>query len=867
MSDQIASGTGNIQILVKESENVRVEINGTRVASLWVPPFRQPLPQALRKNRDLALLLATTGITDLVGRDDLWQDCLAWCRDSRLDPVSALCITGRGGSGKTRFALEMVHHLRNIEGWDARFVRFEESAPFDLWGNTDGSNNVLLVFDYAPDNAVAIANSLRFLAENPPKYAKRRLRILLLARTAALGSGWLLPFEAASTLEVGRSPRDLFRHPAEIIELSPMSENDRIRIFMQAYRKAATQLGIRESQIDESVFRSRHAKEVLKDPLALMMAALVGLQNGVPNALSLTRVELVYEATSLLVGQRLRTAFPENPALALHMTAFATLTAGLSMTEALEVLEVESRALHLGSAPDPSSFVSRLAAWFPGKSGEFMGAIEPDILGEAHVLNELSPRNEMATEVLFRAIKYRSKDVAQFLIRVVQDYCFAKGENNTKPLQWLRALIETGNTDDLQLMMEINAALPESTVVLRQDSLSLRERLNERVSRLAANSEQAEPMRRMWLLVMRAAFLNLLSTSQSDMGLFAEALTSAQDAAKLMGELAERDPLVYGEAHANFLNDLGNRQNEMGQSEAALSNQEKSVELQRQRVERDRGALPHLAKSVNNLGITLRKMGRYDASLLCAEEAVSLYRGLVDEDQDEFLPVLAGFLTNLSNSQSFAGQHEAALASAIESERYIRELAERNRDAFLPKLAAVLTNISVMQGRVGKHESALASSEESVKLSRELVEFKRDVFLPGLAAALNNLSGRQSSVGLKNDALLSAQEAVAITRELLVRSRDAIVSDHAMFCSRLGFVLIELDRCAEAAEALADGLRELLPLMKVHPLPPLIRQGLSLFGLYFRATSAGNIERDRELLATAMPILGPHLTELGDQSE
>jgi hypothetical protein len=203
-----------------------------------------------------------------------------------------------------------------------------QSEALDLWARTDGSNHVLLVFDYAPDNAAAIANSLRLLAESPPRNPKRRLRILFLARTASLGSGWLLPFEPASTLEVGQSPRDLFRHGAAIVELSPLSTDDRIRVFMQAYRKAATQLGLPERPIDKAVFQSRHAKEVLKDPLTLMIAALVGLKNGVPNALSLTHIQLAHEATNLLVGHRLRTAFPENPALALHMAAYAWGNAG-----------------------------------------------------------------------------------------------------------------------------------------------------------------------------------------------------------------------------------------------------------------------------------------------------------------------------------------------------------------------------------------------------------------------------------------------------------------------------------------------------------------------------------------------------------
>jgi len=53
-----------------ESENVHIEVNGSKVATLWVPPFRKAKPAG--KARDLDLLLASIAITALVGRDQLW---------------------------------------------------------------------------------------------------------------------------------------------------------------------------------------------------------------------------------------------------------------------------------------------------------------------------------------------------------------------------------------------------------------------------------------------------------------------------------------------------------------------------------------------------------------------------------------------------------------------------------------------------------------------------------------------------------------------------------------------------------------------------------------------------------------------------
>jgi tetratricopeptide (TPR) repeat protein len=434
-------------------------------------------------------------------------------------------------------------------------------------------------------------------------------------------------------------------------------------------------------------------------------------------------------------------------------------------------------------------------------------------------------------------------------------------------LQWLKALIETGHTDNTQLLFEINAVFPESSVVLRKDTLSLREKLDENLSRLAGESGQMDPRGKKWLLLMRAVSLNLLSIAQSEMGLLVEALENASGSVTLIGELAEHDPLVYNPFLAQYLNDFANRQRDLGQDEAALSNYEHSVKLFREIVERDREALPDLAKSVNNLGISLRALGRLDASLQCAEEAVSLYRKLIEENHDKFLPVFAGFLANLSNSQSSVGQRDAALASAKESETYFRELAERNRDAYLPNLARALSNLSVMQSEAGQIEDGLASAEEAVMLLRELTRFSRDVFLLDLSVALNNLAGRQTSAGHGEDALANAREAVDITRELLSRNRPAFIFDHTKSCGRLGLILAELGRHAEAADVFADGFREVLPSLENGPRPPLVRQALLLCAGYLQATEKGGIERDWPLLARAMPILGPHLKELGDQND
>ena len=371
MDSQAIRGDGNIQVLLKDSPHSYVVVDGKAV-DLWVPKFRRELDPD--RNKDLDLLLAPYAITDLTGRDRLWEDCLDWC--DHPDPVSVRCITGPGGCGKTRLALELVHRLRERSDWDARFVRFLLAEPFDLWAETTGPDRVLLVFDYAPIVLKPLTQSLHHLTDHLPKESHRRLRVLLLARTASWDGGWLASLKPRSTVE--DSVADLFR-PVEPIVLAPLDQTDRVALFSQALKRSATFAGVPVPPLpDPILFAQDRAARTLRDPLTLIMAAVIGVRNGVPQALSLSRAQLAYEAAELLVASRLEDAFPENPQLAHHMAAYLTLCGGLSRTVAQDVLERECQANHLGRLENPGSFIDRLQAWFPGDETE-IGPIGPTL--------------------------------------------------------------------------------------------------------------------------------------------------------------------------------------------------------------------------------------------------------------------------------------------------------------------------------------------------------------------------------------------------------------------------------------------------------------------------------------------------------
>ena len=821
MASQSSHGDGNIQALIKDSPNSTIIIEGRTTAELWVPKFRTPLDPD--KNKDLDLLLAKYAVTDLTGRDALWQDFRAWCQNDPA-PVSVRCIQGRGGSGKTRFALELVHHLRAQSGWDARFVRFILQEPFDLWAKTHGANHVLLVFDYAADVAALVESSLRRLLHNLPTDPKRKLRMLLLARTASWKSGWLSKFENSTTDE---SIGDLFDpERREPIDFLPLNLKDRIAVFGQCLKRAAEFAKVAEPPLpDPALFQGERAQETLRDPLTLMMAAVVGLRNGVPEALSFTRLGLAFEAANILVARRLARAF-ENEQLAHHMAAYVTLCGGLSRQEAQDALAVEARENNLGVVVDPGNFIARLQAWFPGEKTD-LGPIEPDIVGEAFVLGNSSPRLVHPETTVVRAAAAKPRAVIHSLVRAIQDVSLAQIETEARkePLLWLEQVIAKGEADDFALLMAVESELPQSSVVLRPLAVRVTHSILNRLDYLV----QAKP-----------------SKNSLDVALVAE--------------------------RARILNNLANRQSEVGQRAEALATAGEAVTLYRELVQRNSqdnpdAFLPDLAMSLNNLAKRQSEVGQWAEALATAGEAVTLYRELVQRNRDAFLPNLAMSLNNLANRQSEVGQRAEALATAGEAVTLRRELVQRNPDAFLPDLASSLNNLATIQSEVGQRAEALATAGEAVTLYRELVQRNPqdnpDAFLPDLAGSLNNLANRQSEVGQRAEALATAGEAVTLYRELVQRNPDAFAVDLARSYGPLGNALTALDRFGEAASAFADGLRTLLPDVERYP-QALVGLAVGLVQGYARACEQAKLEFDSKLMAEAMRILGPYLEKQGE---
>ena len=724
--------------------------------------------------KDLDLLLAESCSIPLVGRDHDQALIRRWLSTAR--PISVMAMTGAGGSGKTRLALEMI--LESVQhNWASGFATHEEVRRFlskqnlSTWG---WQHDTFIVLDYAASLGTDLRTWLSELADRTPEPTPK-LRLLLLERHADTTSGWYANLLSGDSQT--ENVLDLF-DPWEPTQIRPIAESTfRREILSSTLTKAAA---IRSAPVPplpapsaDPVFDQRLADPQWADPLMLMMAALTALETGVPTALSLSRPE-VARRLAKREAARIRHFAPHNDDAAhflVHLAACVTLCGGLNQSQALALAAEESSALGLQYPNGHGAAVRCLQDAFPTPNA--IDYVRPDLIGEAFLLeawkstdpastnsavNPLPSRArqqaisvrqplQVGTNSIFRALSISETNVLSALIRTAQDFADAQ---ERRPLAWINRIVS--DSTDYRLLNALRYAIPLDTLCLRDIAFEL--------------------------------------------------------ASKLL-ELGRQEPTSD---RANLLLNLSNRQSALGQREQALRSIEEAVQICRQlAAARPDAFRPDLARSLNNLSVHQSDLGQREPALRSIEEAVSIYRQLAAARPDAFRPALALSLNNLSNRQSDLGRREQALRSIEEAVSIRRELAAARPDAFRPDLARSLNNLSAHQSDLGQREPDLRSIEEAVAIYRQLAA-RPDAFRPDLAMSLNNLSARQSDLGQREDALRSIEEAVSIRRQLAAARPDAFRPDLA----RSVFVLGRRHAASGDLDASLSAATEALTLLRPH---------------------------------------------------
>lgn len=798
------------------------------------------------------------------------EELLGWC--GTCGHAGVRLVTGDGGAGKTRLALQLCEELA-ANGWQPLWVP-RGSEREGVQAVRDLGQPCVLVVDYA-ETRRELVDLINDAAENQDG---PDLRILLLARSAR---EWWQHLVAQAEAQA-----KVLLEAAGPIWLGPVpAAGGQLEVFADALTAFAHNL--RVARPEATLALSDPDPVVLVVHAAALLAVIDHAAGTIPQRPAMSGAEVLEGLLGHEAGYWARAAAGRGLDLDLSVLRLAVAVGCLlgadSETAAAELL---ARVPDLDSGERRGQVARWLRDMYPPEEdddvsgNEWLGRLRPDRLAEQLVVSELLRHSELVPRFFAELEESRAIQALTVLARAALTQDSAAGllrqalasdlehlavpaisvtvETNPIVGDWLGQVL-VAQPVSRETLIEVAHALPYPSFALAAPALVVLDRLaegSERDSERAgwlvdlsnrlgdlgrreealATIEQAVAIRRQLaeadpdtFLPGLAAALNNQSGRLAELGRWEEALATAGEAITLYRRLAKARPDAFLPGLAATLNNRSLQLTTLGRWEEAMATAAESVTIRRQLAEDRPGVfLPALAGSLNNQSICMGQLGRREEALAAIEEATRIYRQLAEDHPDAFVPHFTRALHNQAGRLAELGRRDEALATADQAVIFYRQLAKVRPDAFIPNLAMALDNRSKRLADLGRWEEALAPAEQAVTIYRQLAKGRPDLFLPDLAEALNNHSSQLGELMRWENALAAAEEAVAIRRQLATAHTDAALPTLASTLNNQSVVLQRLGRYDEALAAAEEAVAIRRQLATAHPDPFLPRLGAAL---------------------------------------
>ncbi|MGA8455760.1 MAG: hypothetical protein WB800_10175 [Streptosporangiaceae bacterium] len=681
-----------------------------------------------------------------LGRKQELEDLTAWA--SRRDAARLRLITGQGGSGKTRLAIELCARVRKL-GWIPVWVppgREEGLVPTLRFAAVD---QALIIVDDA-ESRDGLVSLIRTLAA--PGGAG--LRVLVIARST--GEWWrrLRRASPAALDLVDRAMRDG-------LALSPTVRGDATdaQIVRHAATSIARQLRLPEPQLNTSPRTSQRQSilQLLAVALAGTMrdAALAETGAGTVQVNLLKRLDPLLEHEQEFWQDRARDAGllgarGSGDPVVLRQVIAASCLLGAGSVEAAAA--VAARVAGLSRSPE-------LTQWLAGVCSASRswttpdGILHPGQLAELLALRQLTDDSGgFVGKCLADLAASQALHAVSFLARATADYKEAAGLLGTL-LQNLDERI-TGAHVPAQALIAAFSVVPDRGGALAAAAVTLNRKI---VSLIPPGRDQT-----------RSYWLEELSCRLGTVGQHDDAVRAAEDAVALRQELAADSAELHGSAMVLSLENLAERLQQQPDKARRRSVLAKAVRHCRDLAFTDPALYrPWLARLLTSAAACYDESSDPASSAAEAGEAAALYRQAVLERPGLYEGKLGQCLEILSLRCLDDERPAESVSAGAEAVAIYQNLLASSCGQYRLNLARTLDNLSISLRKARRRAEALDAARQAAANYGKLQRSNPGQFTPGYAHALGSLSACYRSLGQNARAVAPARQRVGLCRTLV----------------------------------------------------------------------------------------------------
>lgn len=699
-------------------------------------------------------------------RDPFLESQISWVESNY--PIAVRLLTGAGGVGKTRLALELCLRLK-AQGWHAGFLlsECEVNNCEKLVSQIIASERpCCVVIDYAETRQSVLLATMKALLKIQ---ISKPVRILLLARD---GGEWWAALSAKDASCEALLEGDATSGPFLLPRLHD-SEPERQQAYSLALRTFAELLGVTPGQHLPNLADSHFAH-----PLYIQMAALMALRGERPrSAEALQRAVVNHEKRywgkilSIVPGDN-----GEYERQAALLMTLATLANGIATERSIE----NAWAAAGERKSDLRRIYTALSSLYPDRQG--LQGLRPDLIGEALVAQSLLANDgsilldvviggekkmrQSGLTVLARLLRNRTDLASLVEDALIKKFTLCVDEvvsvcietPSTLPEIVQSAFEKLSKSQKLQAAGVLENRLHHEVLQLTGLDVEVSKTIAEkRAGQVKKNKEED--------IIRYAAAVKNLSIAYFRDGKSDEALASARQSVNIYSRVANAKSFEYKSRRASSLITYANRLEEQGQEALTIALQ--AVNIYRALNKSKPAEYGHqLAFALNTYANCLDNLGRTDEAILAAKESLDLYRGITLETPEELKEEVAIVFNNYANFLDAEGRDEEALAAAKKTMGVFQELAISAPNRFQSQYAMSLHNYSSYLSAQGKELDALAVIQQSLNIYKDLAELRPERFSADLAKALRGYGEHLSRVGRFEEGLAAFESSLNICQDL-----------------------------------------------------------------------------------------------------